>query len=59
MWKKVQGGWGLAVGVAGHLVGIGALIGAVLPPKVAAGVLAGSAAILAANGQLVPNGHKD
>lgn len=54
---KLTKGWGLAVGIAGVVVA-SPLVG-YLPPKYATGVLAVAAALLAANGHLVPNGHKD
>lgn len=55
--NKIRKGWGLAVGVAGVLAGLPYLN--LLPPKWASAVLAVSAGILAANGQLVPNGHRE
>jgi hypothetical protein len=55
--KGLQKGWGLAVAGCGMVVSL-PVVG-LLPPKAASGVAAVCAAVLAANGALVANGHKD
>lgn len=57
--KALQHWFGFAVGVAAFVGGGGAAYVHLLPPKVAAPIVGVAGCILAVNGALVPNGHKD
>ena len=59
MSSKLRRVLGFAVGAAGVIVGVGAPYVTLLPAKAGNIVVAIAAAILAFNGQLVKNGHKD
>ena len=59
MSSKLKRILGFAVGAAGVIIGVGAPYVLLLPAEVGSVVVAVAAAILAFNGQLVKNGHKD